>query len=254
MERNYEILSFDRLESTNSEATRHISGFTKPIWIWTKTQTRGRGRSGRNWHSGSKNFFATYLQKPNEPLQDIPLRSFLAGLALHETLCAFTEFKHDFYLKWPNDVILSRKKVAGILLENNRLSDENYLITGFGVNLHEVPALEDVPERKYDPGSIAQLTGFDISSREFLDRLIQKVNKYEEVYHSDGFWRIRELWLERAFDLGKGIFFRHGKIETRGIFEGIDHNGRAIVVTPDGIRYFSAGDMFFKDSKNVVGN
>ena len=46
-------------------------------------------------------------------------------------------------MKWPNDVILSRKKVAGILLENNRQSDENYLITGFGVNLHEVPDLED---------------------------------------------------------------------------------------------------------------
>ncbi len=254
MESNYEIRIFDKLESTNSEAVNHITGYTKPIWIWTRTQTKGKGRAGRAWHSGSRNFFATYLQKTDESLRLIPLRSFLAGLALLETLCYFTEGKHTFFLKWPNDVILMRKKVGGVLLESVNQAGVNFLITGFGVNLHEVPALEDVPTRKLDPGGIAQLTGFDISRKEFLDKLAGGVIKFEEVYQSQGFLRIRALWLEHAFDLGKKIRFWNGKEETKGVFDGIDKQGRVIVSTHLGKKVFAAGDMFFEESISAIGN
>ena len=254
MEKNYEIRIFDKLESTNSEASKHISDYTKPIWIWTRTQTRGKGRAGRVWHSGTNNFFATYLQKTNESLRFVPLRSFVAGLALHATLCYFTGGRHAFFLKWPNDVILMRKKVGGVLLESIKQNEENFLITGFGVNLHVAPKLADVPTRKLDPGGIAQLTGMAITSREFLDKLAENVIKFEGVYQSQGFLRIRDLWLEHAFDLGKSIRFGHGKQETRGIFGGIDEQGRVIITTPLGKEVFAAGDMYFEESISVIGN
>ena len=254
MESPYEIRIFERLESTNSEAVNHISFYHKPIWVWTRTQTKGKGRAGRTWHSGSNNFFASYLQKTNEAVRLIPQRSFLAGLALHETLCYFTESKQEFYLKWPNDVILMRKKVGGILLENVQRDGVNYLITGFGVNLKEVPELDEIPTRKFDPGSIAQLTGIDIPSREFLAILAGEVMKFEELYQSQGFLRIRDLWLERAFDLGKRIRFWNGKVETKGKFDGIDEQGRVILSTNLGKKVFSAGDMYFEESIGVIGN
>lgn len=246
MENKTEFRIFDRLESTNSEAANHIADYTQPIWIWTKNQTKGKGRSGRVWHSGSNNFFASYLQKLDESLSLIPLRSFVAGLALHETLNHFTEGKYDFYLKWPNDVVLMRKKVGGILLENINSNGENYLITGFGVNLHEIPNSVDIPTRKLDAGGIYELTGFDISSREFLDMLAEKIMKFEKTYQFKGFLRIRELWNEHAFDLRKQIMLHNGKEETRGTFEGIDKRGKAIIATHQGKKSFSAGDMYFR--------
>ncbi len=254
MERNYDFRIFDSLESTNSEAVNHISGYSKPTWIWTRTQTKGRGRAGRTWISGSNNFFATYLQKTDEAIRLIPLRSFLSGLALHETLCYFTDGNYEFFLKWPNDVVLMRKKVAGILLENISQAGTNYLITGFGVNLHEVPELEGIPTRKLDPGGIAQLTGFNISSREFLDVLAERVTKFEKTYNSCGFSRIRDLWLDHAFDLGKRITFRSDRKETKGVFEGIDDQGRSIIATHQGKEFFSAGDMIFEETKSAIGN
>src|SRR5918997_1594879 len=106
---------FEVLDSTNAEALRRAAaGDAGPLWILARRQTAARGRRGRAWSSPAGNFGATLLLRPEgQPA----LRSFVAALGLFDAMVAVTGRPELFAIKWPNDVLLSGGKLAGILLE-----------------------------------------------------------------------------------------------------------------------------------------
>src|SRR5690242_6581182 len=128
-------IALETIGSTNAEAlARARAGERGPLWITADSQTYGRGRSGRTWISRKGNLYATLLLGEPCAAAQSPQLAFVAGLALFDAVaqCA-PELLSKVALKWPNDLLLSGAKLAGILIESENLPDFSVAI-GIGVN------------------------------------------------------------------------------------------------------------------------
>ena len=139
------------LDSTNAEALRRAAaGEAGPVWILAQRQTAARGRRGRAWAMPPGNFAATLLARPPGALA---LRSFVAALGLYDAMVAVTGRPELFALKWPNDVLLSGGKLAGILLESGA---GGTVAVGIGVNLAAAPAPDALEAGAVAPVSLSE--------------------------------------------------------------------------------------------------
>lgn len=234
------------IDSTNAEAARIAATLAGPEWILGLHQSAGRGRRGRAWIDPQGNFAATYVMRPQEPPDQVALRSFVAALALFDAFVGVTGRAAGLSLKWPNDVLLNGGKVAGILLESiGSGTGVNHLAIGIGVNLIAAPDGNIVEPGALAPVSLADETGMQISPQDFLAQLAPAFAKWETQFTTYGFAPIRAAWLERAAKLGEVITARTGRDEITGTFETIDDTGNLILSTAKGQRAIAAADVFF---------
>lgn len=235
---------FETLDSTMEEAARLQYSVNHPIWILAYHQIAGRGRRGRAWKQPDGNFSATLMYAPEGALVDRALRSFVASLALYDTLSEILGPQAgglSLSLKWPNDVLLNGGKIAGILLE----SIEERLLIGVGVNLIDRPDMDALETDALRPVSLLGETGLRIAPEVFLDSLAAAYAKWEERFVQFGFDAIRDEWLKHAERLGQPIRARSGAETFHGIFENVDRQGRLVLKTDETRHFISAADVFF---------
>lgn len=235
------------IDSTNAEALRRgRSGQPDPVWILTRHQTAGRGRRGRAWHQDPGNFAASlYTLVPEGPTAAAQ-RSFVAALALFDALVAVTGRPELFALKWPNDVLLSGGKLAGILLESERgRAGAIALAVGVGVNLRSAPEAEAVEASATRPVSLAGMLGGAPEPEEFLEEIAPAFAHWEARLRREGFAPIRSAWLARAARIGEPIVARLPGRELSGLFETIDAEGALVIAAPEGRITLPAADVFF---------
>jgi len=116
------------------------AGESGPFWVRADQQTDGRGRRGREWVSPKGNFYGTACYPFDGTPQDAAKLSFVAAIAVAQALEAYTLI-HQPQLKWPNDVLLGGRKIAGLLLE----AKTGCVLVGIGVNLVSNPKVEAKP-------------------------------------------------------------------------------------------------------------
>lgn len=243
----YRLRSYDRLDSTNSEAMRlAIEGERGPLWIATDEQTAGRGRQGREWQSFLGNLAASLLITGDLKLSDAATLGFVAGLAVHEA-CSIHAPRLSLSLKWPNDLLANGSKLAGLLLESQNLGDRLALVVGIGVNVVAAPE-----GMGYPAASLAGL-GCAIQAEDLFTSLTDTFAKYDSLWdRGRGFADIRRLWLERAHGVGKSVSIHMGDRIEHGLFETLDQQGCLILRKPDGTRCtIAAGDVYFGDARTV---
>jgi BirA family biotin operon repressor/biotin-[acetyl-CoA-carboxylase] ligase len=232
---------FEELDSTNEEARRRaLAGEAGPLWIVARRQTAGRGRRGRAWTSKTGNLFATGLyQLDTGPARAAQL-SFAAALAVGD-LAAGVIDPSLVKLKWPNDVLINGRKVAGILLESGSHPNGGlWLGVGIGVNLAHHP---DDAER---PATDFTCHGASLSPDQAVDRLAERFQHWLILWQEDGFGLVRESWLSRAWGLGERATARLGDETVDGVFADLGADGSLRLDLKDGSRRFiSAGDVFF---------
>jgi BirA family biotin operon repressor/biotin-[acetyl-CoA-carboxylase] ligase len=228
------------LDSTNAEALRRAAaGGVGPLWILARRQTAARGRRGRAWASPEGNFAASLLLRPRG---GPALRSFVAALGLYDTMVAVTGRPGLFALKWPNDVLLSGGKLAGILLETGA---GGTLVIGIGINLAAAPDAAAVEPGAVRPVSLRGATGLVVAPEEFLDLLAPALQAWEDRLVADGFAPLREAWLARATRLGEPIVARLPGRTLEGRFETIDETGALVLATAGGRVALPAAEIFF---------
>ena len=244
------ILSFDQLDSTNSESSRQLEAGAKlPLWIFTKEQTLGRGRQGRQWVSETGNLFCSGLYPLSNDAGHDAQKSFVAALAIYDTLAEYVA-PELLSIKWPNDVLLHGKKVSGILLE--RFS--NGLCIGIGINLMTRPksvtdqqtacVIDYIPEEFLnDPEPILEMP------EPVLAILAAKYSDWSKRHDQEGFAPIRETWLARAARIGERVTVSLANERFSGYAEDLGVDGALIVRLKSGyIRRVHAGDIFFESS------
>jgi BirA family biotin operon repressor/biotin-[acetyl-CoA-carboxylase] ligase len=230
----------ETVDSTNAEALRRAAaGEIGPLWILTRRQTAARGRRGRAWAAPEGNFGASLLMRPTGQLA---LRSFAASLGLFDAMVAATGRPELFALKWPNDVLLSGGKLAGILLEGGA---NGTLVIGIGVNLASAPAPEAVEAGALRPVSLRQATGLTVTPEDFLDLLAPAVAAWEARLSDMGFAPVRTAWLARAARIGEQIVARLPGREIAGRFETVDESGALVVATETGRVALPAAEIHF---------
>ncbi|MBI1272826.1 MAG: biotin--[acetyl-CoA-carboxylase] ligase [Alphaproteobacteria bacterium] len=206
---------------------------------WALRQTGGRGRRGRSWISPQGNLFASLLIRPGGQVMAAHY-AFAMSLAIHDALAGLLPGR--VAVKWPNDVLLDRKKIAGILPEQG----DGWLVIGFGVNVLDHPA--DMP---YPATSLA-VTG--LAAEKFgleplLRRILDAFAAWRQRLESGGFAAIRADWLHCAAGRDERMIVRLPDRELQGRFLDLDESGNLCLQMPDGSRQtVAAGDVFFRDN------
>ncbi len=219
--------------STNDWLLARAEALPDGHWVITDRQTAGRGRRGRVWNDGAGNFMGSVLVKADGQVQQL---SFVAALALHDSLSALTGQPARFALKWPNDVLLDGTKCSGILLERQGEA----LVIGMGVNLVYHP---DVTER---PATSLAAAGLPVPTpAAALDELAAAFRHWRETWAIHGFAPIRTAWLSRASGVGGRIVARLGNESPEGLFTGLADDGALLMQLDDGTtRAIHAGEVF----------
>jgi BirA family biotin operon repressor/biotin-[acetyl-CoA-carboxylase] ligase len=231
------------VDSTNAHAAREAAHHAGPVWFLGLRQTAGRGRRGREWRDPVGNFAATYLCRPDGPLEQTAQRSFVASLALYDALLALTGRAESLALKWPNDVLLNGGKVAGILLESAGAGQgTQHLAVGIGVNLLTAP---DGVDSATAPVSLLGETGLRVTPEDFLNTLAPAYARWDNQLVTYGFAPIRTAWLARAARLGQIITARTVTEVYEGTFDGIDATGALVLHMAQGRKTIPAADVFF---------
>jgi BirA family biotin operon repressor/biotin-[acetyl-CoA-carboxylase] ligase len=248
----YRLAAFDSIGSTNAEALSQArAGEAGPCWFVTTEQTAGRGRRQRTWVAPRGNLASSILEVIDVTPAVAATLGFAAGLALEAALRTVSlearmrspeSEDMTFGLKWPNDVLAGRKKLAGILLEAEAVAQGRLaVVVGIGTNV--VAAPEGTP---YPAASLRSL-GIDIGAEDLFRALAESWSEFRGIWDNGrGFGDIRRLWLDHAVGLGQPVSIQSGPSAIAGIFETIDETGCMIVVTSDGKRMpVSAGDVYF---------
>jgi len=248
----YRLAAFDHIGSTNAEAmARARNGERGPIWFVTSEQTAGRGRRHRPWIAPRGNLASSVLEVIDVSPAVAATLGFAAGLALEAALQRISVeaslrsagSEHMKYsLKWPNDVLAGRQKLAGILLEAEAVADHGLaVVVGIGTNV--VAAPEGTPT----PAISLAALGVHIGAEELFGALSDSWAEFRGIWDlGRGFGEIRRLWLERAAGLGQRVAIHTGGSTVEGTFDSIDESGCLVVRTSEGRRMpISAGDVYF---------
>ena len=228
--------------STNDDlkalATEGAPAFTV---VSATEQTEGRGRRGRSWKSPPGNLYVSLLVRPPRPASKASQLSLVAALALGDALAEYVPSSR-IHNKWPNDVQVDGRKIAGLLLESSGGGQGNveWVVIGCGVNIAVHPNLDE-----YDTISLDSVTDEKTSIEEFLTFLLEHFEARYDVWINRGIDPIRKAWVKRAANIGREIVVRLPQTEIRGVFEGLDASGALILTRSDGRREFvTAGEIF----------
>ncbi len=226
MSAGYRLRPFDRVGSTNAEAMASARNSERgPVWFVTSEQTAGRGRRFRPWVAPRGNLASSILEVMDVAPAVAATLGFAAGLALEAALRKVSVEAAmragaaglNFSLKWPNDVLAGRQKLAGILLEAEAVDNSLAVVVGIGTNV--VAAPEGTPT----PATSLRALGIDVGAEELFAALSDGWAEFRGIWDNGrGFGEIRRLWLERAAGLGQKVKVQNGGSIVEGTFDTLD--------------------------------
>jgi BirA family biotin operon repressor/biotin-[acetyl-CoA-carboxylase] ligase len=227
----YRLIAHDVVGSTNEEARALVAaGVNSGAVVWAESQTAGRGRHGRDWASPPGNLYCSIILRPRVEQARLPEVSFVSALAVRDAVAAVVPKTVPIEFKWPNDVLMDRRKVAGILVEAEKLPDEDRtaLIIGIGVNIVSAPR-----ETSYPATCISAKARAPRVSR-LLGSVVAALDRRVALWTRSGFDSVRADWMEHAYGVGGQVTADSG---VTGVFTGLDETGAFIIALTDGARH-----------------
>ena len=228
-----EVVVFEETDSTNEVAMRlGRGGSAGGVVIFAEHQTAGRGRFGRRWESTShRGLWFSLLVRPEVPLGEwsrlTTWAAVMVALAIEETVGIRVE------IKWPNDLFIQGKKIAGILAESG--GDElgrGFAVVGMGVNVNQVEA-EFPEELKWTAGSLRMATGKWVGRSELAGAILRGLDRGWTLLEND-FAGVVKAASERSLLMGRWIEVRNGENFLAGMAECLDEEGHLMMRRGDG--------------------
>ncbi|WP_338920900.1 bifunctional biotin--[acetyl-CoA-carboxylase] ligase/biotin operon repressor BirA [Pseudomonas silesiensis] len=237
---DWPVLVFDSIDSTNAEALRAIErGQAAPFLVLAERQTAGRGRRGRKWASPfAENIYYSLVLRIEGGMRQLEGLSLVVGLAVMQALRELGIPAAG--LKWPNDVLVGQKKIAGILLELvGDPADVCHVVLGVGINVN-MQMTDEVDQ---------QWTSMRLESGKAFDRnhlvavLGEKLQAYLNRHQIGGFSAIQAEWEQNHLWQGRAVSLIAGVNQIDGEVLGIDSQG-ALRLKVDGVeKVFSGGEL-----------
>lgn len=231
----WQIENIGTLPSTmDAVHVQALNGAAEGLVVSAVEQTKGRGRRGNEWIAPPGNLYCSILLRPQTDLKDIGQYSFIASVALGETVKKHLKDSVKFNNKWPNDCLIDGRKFAGILLEGGA----GYLVIGMGVNIVSAPE---------DKATLNDNFNVSATAGGFLGQYLESLDQLLDLHKKAGFKPIRELWLEDAKGLKEEITVRLPNETLEGIFNGLDENGGLLLGLANGMeKVIHSGEVFFR--------
>jgi BirA family biotin operon repressor/biotin-[acetyl-CoA-carboxylase] ligase len=233
-------------DSTNLRAMEMAAqGAPEGTLVVAEQQTQGRGRRQRTWFSPPRQgIYASLILRPAIAPTEAPCMTLISAVAVADTLLALTPLEAK--IKWPNDILVRGRKIAGILTEISTGMDAvDYMVVGLGLNVN-VPA-GDFPEEIHEYAtSILAETGVPFSRLLLLRRYLEQFEYYYNIFCAEGFNPVLQRW--RALTDMLGCRVRVDRIGTQCVGEVSDFDQEGFLILRDesgrSIRIFS-GDVTF---------
>ena len=229
---NIDFYLLDTVNSTNTFAKEKLLNKDYLVVI-SEQQTAGRGRQGKEWYSpNAGNIYMTIKFRDKNPA---PL-SLIIGLLISEAMDSVSGQKINAELKWPNDLLINKKKICGILIESEMSADEVEFIVGIGINY-------SLPKKESWWGEIGELA--DILPREkLMNSILQNIINYKE----NGYKNWKDAWEKRCMHIGIELkaLSNNQKDTDIGIFIGINEEGKMLLQTERGLKIISSGECSIK--------
>jgi len=234
------VLIHHSLDSTNAEALRAIdSGAAAPFVITAERQTAGRGRRGRKWVSPfAENIYYSLVLRMDGGMRQLEGLSLVVGLAVLSALRAVG--LSDAGLKWPNDVLVGNKKIAGILLELvGDPADVCHVVLGIGINVNMRLASE--VDQAWT--SVFLESGRLVNRNTLISRLNDSLLMYLKRHAAEGFTAIQAEWEQNHLWQGREVSLIAGVHQVDGTVMGIDQQGALRMSVNGEVKVYSGGEL-----------
>lgn len=231
-----EILFFEQLDSTNTQAKRLIKEEAEEkvghgLLILAEEQTSGRGRLGRDWSSPKRGgIWMSFVLNPRLPAESCPMLTLVAAVAVNEAIRRVSGL--DSFIKWPNDIVINAKKVCGILTEaTGLLSEGPNIILGIGINANR----KDFPGELGLSATSLSLEGEkDINRSLLIAEICNSLEKYYEEFTEQGdLTGLKAEYEKYLINRGKQVRVLAKDGEYTGTALGINGQGGLLVETKE---------------------
>ena len=229
---------YPQLKSTNNKIRALIAedSNNSGLIVIADNQTAGRGRGVNSWFSvNEKDLTCSVFFLTDLPLEKLGLIALAASNAL---VSALKDFGISAGVKWPNDIFIDSKKLAGILVESQPQQDRRAVIIGIGVNVNSTWG--DWPEELQNHVTSLNEVGGCLFNRELL---LSRVLQHLEDYIAEKYVSVTGNWQSSCIHMREVIQFRLDEQTMQGLFTGITENGQAILEIEGKKNLFSTGEI-----------
>lgn len=231
----------NEMESTNEEAKKLASkGCDDGLLVICNNQTKGKGRLGRSWQAEKNKgiYMSMVLYPPILPM-DIPEITLVTGIAVMRGVKSATGLETK--IKWPNDIIVGGKKLAGILCEMSaEMEKVNYVVIGIGINANNEKFSDEISEKAT---SVYIETGKKFRRCDIINSFLKEFKKCYNEFIKNGFAPFVNEYNDNCANIGREVKTVGGRTEYRGKAKGVNEKGELIIECENGDAAVMAGEV-----------
>ena len=233
--------------STNDVAIKNAKkGLPEGSSYLSYLQKNGRGRNNNQWESMKGNLFLSTIFRPNTSKVNWNQLSLLIGLSILESLIILGVDKNLIELKWPNDVLVNKNKISGVLLE----SFDDFIVAGIGLNILKKPQ----NEIKWKTTKLCDHINKDFSLKYIANVILKITFKNYVIWEDKGFNFFKKKINNNIYNVNNKIVIKLNSQsdEISGVFLGLGDDGSLkIKVGKENLEYYSVESIFFPDEKSL---
>ena len=242
MRKKYNLIKLKTVKSTNLEIKKMISSNIKinNLCLSADNQTSGYGRRNTKWFSYKGNIHLSILLKPKCRINEVNQLSFMTSISLGDTLKKIKKNINIKY-KWPNDILLNKKKIAGVLIETSSHINKKikWVIIGIGLNIKKSPNLN---KKEFKITSLNKEKIY-IEKDNFIDSFLQNFFTNYEFWKKKGFNFIKKNWLSNIYKINNKIIVKYQNNYIKGKVVNLLINGGIKLKTNKGTKEIFYGDQ-----------
>lgn len=231
---------FKEIKSTNDYAKKlGNKGASEGTIVISESQTMGKGRLNRNWKSPIGGIYLSIILRPSIKPSSASVLNLITAIAVTKVL---QKYNISAKIKWPNDVLINKKKICGILTEMSSEHDEiKYVVVGIGLNTNTEIKSFDI-DLQTTSTSIKNEINKEISNTEIIKILIEEFEKIYREFIEYGFTKLKEEWKFYSSTIGNIVKFitKNNVIEGKAI--DIQDDGALLIETKNGFQKMISGD------------
>ena len=240
----HELHFYHRIDSTNLAALELAQqGAPEGTVVLADEQLTGRGRGDRYWHSpAGVGIYCSIVLRPKVMPARAQVITLMAGVAVAKAVSLKTSLSP--LIKWPNDILVNNKKVAGILLESKTTTASiDHAVIGVGVNVNHTPA--DLPEQLLALASSLRMeSGEKVKRGPLIEQILKEMEKLYDRLHQEDSAVILEQWRSFSATLGQRVRAIQKGTPIEGIAVDINDEGALLLRRDDGdLAVVHAGDV-----------
>lgn len=235
------LVQLTTVDSTNNYAAKLLKAtkVANGTVVMTKRQTEGRGQTGNVWETeADKNLILSLILYPEISVNHIFNLTIVASLAVQKTLAVYL---NNVKIKWPNDILVNEKKIAGILIENQLRGDLVLSsIVGIGINVNQ----ENFVSTK-NACSLKSLLNQDIDLNEFFNLLYTNLDFYVNLLMEKNFKTLLQRYYENLYGINQELIYEDNTGQFNGTIKGISDSGKLMLMRDNILVHYDLKEIRF---------